>query len=154
MTTGSPTWAVVHHVVRAQPQDVAAILADGWLYGAWIAASTGVRAVSSDWPAPGATLAQGMGAWPLPVGSILTVVQHDPGRLLVMDSTAGSLVSTRIQIEVTGTDEQTSVTMGERLTRPASDRLSHASAGLLRLHNTVSLQRLALLAERPTSCRG
>jgi hypothetical protein len=154
MRTGSSATAVVHRVVRAQPQDVAAILADGWLYGAWIAASTGVRAVSSDWPAPGASLAQGMGAWPLAVSSVLTVVHHDPGRLLVVDSTAGSLVSTRIQIEVAGTDEQTSVTMGERFTRPASDRLSHAGAGLLRLHNSVSLRRLALLAERPTSYRG
>ena len=40
----------------ASPDDVWAVLADGWSYPLWVVGASRMRAVSADWPQPGAKL--------------------------------------------------------------------------------------------------
>ena len=47
------------------PDDVFAVLGDGWLYPTWVVGASRMRAVDPAWPAEGAHLHHSLGAWPV-----------------------------------------------------------------------------------------
>lgn len=48
--------------INATPQDVFAVIADGWAYGNWVVGTSHMRAVETDWPAAGSRLFHSVGA--------------------------------------------------------------------------------------------
>ncbi len=56
--------ATVSRVVAASPDQVWAVLADGWAYSNWVTGTSHMRAVAADWPAVGSKIHHRLGCGP------------------------------------------------------------------------------------------
>ena len=70
--------------IDAPPDDVWAVLADGWLYPLWVVGATRMRDVDASWPEPDTRLHHSVGAWPLVIDDETRVLECDPGRRLLL----------------------------------------------------------------------
>ena len=78
----------VDRVVNAEPADVWAVLADGWLYALWVVGAARMREVDDTWPAVGARLHHSVGTWPMLVDDTTSVLEVEPGRRLKLRARA------------------------------------------------------------------
>ena len=107
----------VDRVVNAEPSDVWAVLADGWLYPLWVVGASRMREVDDTWPGVGARL------------------YHSAGEAEVdlrLGATAGGTEVTMIEDAVSGP--------GTLVPKPLR-------SPLLARRNVEALRRLALLVE-------
>src|SRR4051794_41886053 len=51
-------------IISCTPEDVFAVLSDGWLYGEWVVGSVRIRDVEHGWPAEGTRIHHSVGGWP------------------------------------------------------------------------------------------
>ena len=70
--------------IAATPEQVWAVLADGWLYPLFVVGASRMRDVDDDWPAVGARLHHSVGTWPLLIDDTTEVLEVEPGRRLVL----------------------------------------------------------------------
>lgn len=56
--------ASVQRVCTSTPEQVWAVLADGWAFPSWVVGASRMRAVEPDWPAVGSKLHHSIGTWP------------------------------------------------------------------------------------------
>ena len=70
--------------VAATRQRVWDVLADGWTYSGWVVGNSRIRAVSSDWPAPGARILHSIGTWPAVIDDETVVESCITGEELVL----------------------------------------------------------------------
>ena len=68
----------------ATPEQVWAVLADGWTYSQWVVGNGRMRAVDADWPAPGSKIHHTIGVWPLIINDETVVEACTPCRELVL----------------------------------------------------------------------
>ena len=146
--------ATTTRVMKATPEQVWDVLADGWLYPLWVVGASRMREVEENWPEVGAQLHHSVGAWPLLVDDTTEVVDAIPGRTLVLHARARptGVAAVRITLEPQG--EHTRVVIQEdAISGPARlvPRLVRDPG--LTWRNVESLRRLAYLAER-RSARG
>jgi hypothetical protein len=146
---GYPTVVVaVRRVTVAGADAVWAVLADGWRLGAWVVGAARVDAVDAAWPAVGAGLRYGIGAWPAVLPGAAEVTACRAGHELALHGRTpfgGVDVRVTLAAAASGTElciEEDVVSGPARLT-PA--RLRAAAIGA---RNVETLRRLALLAER------
>lgn len=136
-------------LMKATPDQVWEVLADGWLYPLWVVGASRMREVDRDWPAVGARLHHSVGVWPLLVDDTTEVVDVTPGHRLTLHARArpSGVAEVRITLEPTGS-ETTVVIEEDALSGPARlvPRLVRDPA--LTWRNVESLRRLAFLAER------
>jgi hypothetical protein len=133
--------------IEATPDDVLAVLADGWLYPLWVVGASRMRAVDDAWPEPGARLHHSVGAWPALIDDY-TEVRERERLLLTLRARAwpSGEAEVRIRLEPVGTD--TRVTIEEDVVGgPARLLPGPARHPMLHLRNTETLRRLALLVE-------
>lgn len=139
----------VSRLVEADPDQVFAVLADGWLYPLWVVGASHMRGVDERWPGVGSRIRHSVGPWPLDVEDATEVVAVQPGRMLEFDArvwpTGGARV--RLTLEPAGSG-RTRVTMGEVFDRgPVREIPSAVQATMIRPRNAESLRRLADIAE-------
>lgn len=135
----------------ASPDDVWAVLADGWSYPLWVVGASRMRAVSADWPQPGAKLHHSVGSWPGLLNDETAVVEMEPARRLRLSARARPFGEAVVDITLEPSGSGTEITMGEDVSAGPARLLP----GLLRqvpilVRNRESLRRLALVAERHT----
>ena len=70
--------------VAATRQRVWDVLADGWTYSGWVVGNSRIRAVSSNWPAPGSRTCIPSGGWPTVINDETTVESCVSGEELVL----------------------------------------------------------------------
>jgi hypothetical protein len=70
--------------VAATRQRVWDVLADGWTYSGWVVGNSRIRAVSADWPAPGARILHSVGTWPAVINDETVVESCITGEELVL----------------------------------------------------------------------
>jgi uncharacterized protein YndB with AHSA1/START domain len=146
--------AVTSRVLSAIPEQVWAVLSDGWLYPLWVVGATRMREVDANWPEAGSRLHHSVGVWPLTVDDTTDVVECRPTSLLELRAHAWPLGRADVTIRLRPQGAETEVVMeedavsgpGGLLPRPLQDPL-------LLWRNTESLRRLAFLAERRPSPR-
>jgi len=147
--------AQVDRHVAAAPDEVFAVLADGWSYSNWVVGASHIRAVDAAWPAAGSTLHHASGNWPLTLDDETRVETLDPGRSLVLLARGRPLGEARIELTVTPEDGGTRVTMTESpVSGPGHWLHNPVSEFLLAKRNEESLARLAAIAERRTTPGG
>lgn len=131
-------------VIDASPEQVFDVLADGWMYAAWVVGAAHTRDVDPSWPATGARLHHRVGLWPVNIDDQTSVTEVVPGRLLELHASAWPLGAARVRLELEPTgDGQTRVRMTERLTSRMGSRLPDAvQATVLTPRNQESLRRL------------
>ncbi|MEU4641965.1 SRPBCC family protein [Micromonospora sp. NPDC023814] len=71
-------------MIEARPEQVWAVLTDGWTYSDWVVGTVHVRDVDDAWPRVGAQLHHKAGPWPLSLQDSSTVLACEPPRRLVI----------------------------------------------------------------------
>jgi uncharacterized protein YndB with AHSA1/START domain len=139
-------------LINASVDDVFAVLTDGWSYAGWVVGASRVRDVEAGWPQPGSSIHHSVGSWPLLIDDTTTVEEYVPGALLRLRVRAWPTGEGQVEIEATDKDGGCHVVMREHAVKgPAALIPTAVVDPILRLRNTETLRRLALIAEgRPT----
>lgn len=82
------------------PDDVFAVLNDGWLFPSWVVGASRMRGVSTTWPREGSRLHHSFGVWPVLIDDVTTVLEFDPPRRLVLQASGWPMGETRIVLDV------------------------------------------------------
>lgn len=135
--------------VEATPDEVWAVLADGWLYPLWVVGATRMREVGDAWPAEGARIHHSVGVWPLVIDDHTEVLEADEGRRLRLQARAWPGGEAEVILHLEPRGDGTVVTIEEDLVAgPARLMPAPARSLLLKIRNRETLRRLAWLAER------
>lgn len=150
---------VIERRFETTPEDVFAVLDDGWAYAGWVVGASTIRAVDANWPQPGSRIHHSVGAWPLLVNDITRSKDYRPGERLVLQAQAWPAGEATVVVEVRplagggGQDGSGSssggciVRMSEDASRGAARLIPRPLRALLvRPRNRESLHRLELLA--------
>jgi hypothetical protein len=136
--------AATERVLNASAADIYAVLADGWSYSDWVVGTAHIRSVDDTWPAPGSHLLHKVGPWPLSVRDKSTVLECDPGRMLLTKVRIWPLGEGHVRITITPVGStRTRVTMQEEFTSGPL-RWLHTKIDDLALHyrNVEALRRI------------
>lgn len=135
-------------LANCTPDDVWAVLADGWSLAAWVVGASRIRAVEDGWPAVGTSVHHSVGPWPAVIDDATTVRDSRPGRRLLLQARAWPTGEAMVDIRLEPEDGGCRITLTEdasagpaRLIPPAVRR------PLLDVRNREALRRLALIAE-------
>ncbi|MGS2619131.1 SRPBCC family protein [Micromonospora sp. LZ34] len=71
-------------MIDAPPEQVWAVLADGWTYSDWVVGTVHVRGVDDAWPRVGSELHHRAGPWPFSLEDSSTVLACEPPRRLLL----------------------------------------------------------------------
>lgn len=135
-------------IFRCDPEDVYAVLADGWSYASWVVGAARIRDVSPDWPSPGATIHHSVGAWPLLLHDSTVVRSAEAPTRLELEVRAWPSGQGIVAVSCEPVPGGTRVTMVEDATHgPASFVPKLLRDPVLNWRNTEALRRLAMLAE-------
>jgi hypothetical protein len=148
LTSDLARLVTVRREVRADPDAVWRVLADGWLYPSWVVGATRMRNVDPNWPAPGAVLHHSVGTWPLVLNDTTEVVQAEPGRLLALRAKGRPFGDADIRLVLTPHPGGCEIAMGEdAVTGPGSLLPYPVRAAAIGPRNVETLRRLGFLAE-------
>lgn len=141
--------------MECTPDDVFAVLEDGWSYGTWVVGAARIRDVDADWPRAGSRIHHSVGAWPLLLSDTTEVEAVDAPNLLQLRVRAWPTGEGRVLLTCERRGRQTEVALEERaVSGPA--KLLPAPVQDLMLHprNVEALRRLAYLAENHARFHG
>ena len=141
----------VRRTSTADPAAVWAVLADGWRLGAWVVGAARVDAVGAGWPAVGAGLRYGIGAWPTVLPGTAEVTACVPGRELALHGRT-PFGGVDMQLVVVPAPSGCEVVMREDVVSgPARLVPQRVRAAAIAALDVETLRRLALLAETPAA---
>ena len=99
--------------IRALPDQVWDVLADGWLYPVWVVGATRMRDVDRTWPAVGSRLHHSAGVWPVVVSDSTEVLENRPGSLLRLRARGWPIGEAEVTLTLTAQGSDTRVTIDE-----------------------------------------
>ena len=135
-------------VMNCRPEDVFAVLADGWVFPTWVVGASRMRDVDAGWPAVGSQLHHSFGAWPAVIDDTTTCLEWGPPRRMVMRPAGWPLGEAEVVIEVKPRGAGCVVRLSERAVRgPGSWIPAPALDVPLALRNAETLRRLGFIAE-------
>lgn len=133
--------------IDATPDEVWAVLADGWLYTGWVVGASHIRAVDDAWPAVGAKLHHAFGAWPVQIKDSTSVLVAEPSRHLVLQARGWPAGEAKVDITLEVEGVQTLVRITETPTDGPGKWLNNPlQQKLLEARNKEALSRLESLA--------
>ncbi|MFD1149067.1 SRPBCC family protein [Saccharothrix hoggarensis] len=139
----------VRLTVPTSVERVFAVLADGWSYAGWVVGAAHIREVDPGWPGTGTRIHHSVGAWPLAVKDVTTVLDVDPPRMLELEARLWPLGVARIRFEVAAVADGAEITMAEEAVKGPPSLLPESVQGLFLVpRNRESLRRLGDLAAR------
>lgn len=146
--------AIVQRTVQASPEQVFAVLADGWTYSDWVVGTVHIRDVDEHWPAVGSQLHHKAGPWPLSLQDSSTVLAVEPGRSLRLRAGLWPLGSATVTIVLEPAGGGTRIVMAEDFEAgPLLWIRNKINDLVLHRRNIESLRRLTDIVLRSTSSR-
>ena len=138
----------VCRTIPTPPEQIFAVLADGWSYASWVVGAAHIRAVDEGWPAVGTRVHHRVGPWPLQVNDQTVVREMRPNRLLELDAHAWPFGVARVRLALEPVSATaTRVRIGWAATAGVARFAPEAVLGLmLRPRNSETLHRLADIA--------
>lgn len=138
----------VEITVPTTPEQVFDVLADGWLFAAWVVGATHIRDVDEQWPGPGSVLHYSAGVWPFTVNDTTRVVSAEPPHMLELEAKLSPLGAAWIRLELVETvPGETQIRMYEHSERGLGTLVPNVLQELLLVpRNMESLSRLADIA--------
>jgi uncharacterized protein YndB with AHSA1/START domain len=133
--------------IAAPRERVFEILADPDRYAEWVVGTSRIRDAESTWPAPGARLHHSVGADPLTVDDSTELLECEEPERLVLLAHIGPLGSFRVELLLRADGKATHVTMLEQPVEGISKLVGPATSAVIKLRNSLSLDRLKELAE-------
>ncbi|WP_308220941.1 SRPBCC family protein [Micromonospora phytophila] len=137
-------------MIEAPPEQVWAVLADGWTYSDWVVGTVHVRDVDEAWPRVGTQLHHKAGPWPFSLQDASTVLACEPPHKLILRAglwPAGEAI-VAFTLEPVG-DGATRVRIGEDFAAgPLRWIRNKVNDLVLHMRNRETLDRLADIAKR------
>jgi uncharacterized protein YndB with AHSA1/START domain len=87
--------------IAATRQRVWDVLANGWTYSGWVVGNSRIRAVDSNWPAPGTRILHSIGTWPAVIDDETVVESSVSGEELVLLAKVRPAAKARITLQLT-----------------------------------------------------
>jgi uncharacterized protein YndB with AHSA1/START domain len=138
----------VQRRLNCSPEQVFAVLHDGWLYPLWVVGASRMRDVDEAWPAPGTKLHHSFGVWPLLIDDTTKVLELESGRRLVLEARGWPVGQARVEITVEATGGGSLVSIAEDVSDgPARLVPQPVRVAGIDVRNRETLRRLAYLAE-------
>jgi hypothetical protein len=135
-------------LVKAAPQQVWDVLADGWLYPVWVVGASRMRAVDDSWPEVGSKLYHSVGVWPALINDNTEVTAATPLALLSLRARGWPVGEAAVHIHLTPVGADTEVRIVEDAVSGPGRLAPPPLRGLtLKWRNTETLRRLAYIAE-------
>jgi uncharacterized protein YndB with AHSA1/START domain len=136
--------------IDATPEQVYAVLSDGWNYADWVVGAVHIRAVDPTWPATGSHVHHKVGAWPLMIADATEVLACDPAGHLALKARMWPAGEARVELTWQPTSTgRTRVVMTEQFTGgPAVALRNKLNDVFLHRRNAEALDRLADLTGR------
>jgi hypothetical protein len=142
------TVADVGRHISASPEQVWAVLADGWMFVGWVVGASHIRDVDPSWPEVGARLHHQVGAWPFVVSDSTAVIESVRPTLLVLQARAWPAGEARVELTLSGDGDGCELRMREWPTHGLAKHLhTPLQDAILAKRNLESLNRLASIAE-------
>lgn len=140
--------SVNSRVIKASPEAVFDVLANGWLFPVWVVGASRMRDVDETWPAVGAKIHHSVGAWPALIDDFTSLLEWTPPRRAVLRARMWPVGEATVTLDVEPSADGCKVTITEEptsgpfalLPRPLVDPS-------LKVRNVETLKRLAFLAE-------
>jgi len=138
----------VQRRVNCSPEQVFAVLNDGWTYPLWVVGTSRMRDVDDGWPAPGTKLYHSFGVWPALIDDNTEVLELEPNKRLVMEARGWPIGKARVEITVQPDGDGALISITEDATggpiRLIPEKLRQAT---IDFRNRETLRRLAYVAE-------
>jgi len=136
--------------VDATPEQVVAVLGDGWNYADWVVGAVHIRAVDPTWPTVGSRVHHRVGAWPLTIADATEVLAYDPAGHLALKARMWPVGEARVELSwQPASSGCTRVVMTEQFTSgPALALRNKLNDVFLHRRNVEALDRLADLTRR------
>jgi uncharacterized protein YndB with AHSA1/START domain len=135
--------------LKATPEHVWEVLADGWLYPLWVVGASRMREVEEEWPAEGSHLHHSVGSWPLLLDDETEVLEAVPGARLELRAHGWPAGAAEVTVRLVAHADGTEVTIEEVATHgPGVLVPKPLQDPVLGWRNTETLRRLAYLVER------
>jgi Polyketide cyclase / dehydrase and lipid transport len=136
---------------NCSPEQVFAVLHDGWTYPVWVVGASRMRDVDDGWPARGTKLHHSFGVWPLVLDDTTEALEFQPGRRLVLEARGWPVGKARVDITVEPDGDGSLVSIAEDGTDgPAKLVPEPIRVTGIDVRNRETLRRLAYLAEGRT----
>lgn len=143
----SSTITVERHV-KATPEQVWAILADGWAYGMWVVGASRVRGVEDGWPQPGRRIHHSFGLWPLLIDDTTEVIDATAPMSLALQARGWPAGEATVVITITPEPTGSLIRVDEDATAgPGTLVPQPLRQVMIAPRNREALRRLAYLAE-------
>jgi len=134
--------------MNCAPEDVFAVLGDGWLFPAWVVGASRMRDVADTWPREGSRLHHSFGVWPFVIDDTTSVLEFDPPRRMVLQARGWPIGEARVTLDVKPRGEGCVVRLQEFAAEgPGSFIPQPLLDPALMVRNAETLRRLAHLAE-------
>ena len=135
-------------LIHATPEQVWAVLADGWLYPLFVVGAARMREVDDSWPAVGARLHHSVGSWPLMIDDTTSVLEVEEDRRILLLARGWPAGQAHVEIVLEPSGPDTRVTMVEQATGGPGALIPKAIQDpQLHLRNIEALRRLAFLVQ-------
>jgi hypothetical protein len=137
-----------HRRLKCLPEQVFAVLNDGWTYPLWVVGASRMRDVDDAWPAPGSKLHHSFGVWPLLIDDSTEVLEIEPGKRLVLEARGWPIGKARVEITVDANGNGSLVSISEDASGgPARLIPEPIRQPVIDFRNRETLRRLGYLAE-------
>lgn len=130
------------------PEKVFEVLADGWLFPAWVVGASRMRAVDDDWPAVGSELHHSFGVWPALIDDSTTVLVWDPPHRMLMRPAGWPIGEAQVDIRVKPRGDGCVVRIDEYAVKGPGSFVPEPILDIpLHVRNIETLRRLCYLSE-------
>jgi hypothetical protein len=141
-----------HRLIRATPEEVWKVLADGERYADWVVGTARSRPLRGSWPEVGAALGYEVRLGPVKLHNETVVRRCLPGRELELEAKAGPLGTARIALELRSWGDDTLIIVDEHPLRGAGGMIHNVGVeALIQLRHREMLRRLEQVCEE--ACR-
>lgn len=140
--------------MQCDPEAVFDVIAQGWLYPAWVVGASRMREVDRSWPQPGSRLHHSVGVWPALINDSTSCTEWDPPRRAVLTARGWPLGEARVTIDVKRRGDGCLVRIQEEAVSGPAVLVSPLIDLLLLWRNAETLHRLAYLAEGTSARSG
>jgi hypothetical protein len=138
--------SVNYRRMACSPEDVFAVIADGWVYPTWVVGASRMREVDDEWPLVGSRLYHSFGVWPTLINDETTMLEWDPPRHAVMRAEGWPLGEARVTIDVKPRRDGCVVRIIEKAVAGPGSLIPFLDVPL-HFRNVETLHRLAFVAE-------
>ncbi|GAA2511472.1 SRPBCC family protein [Pilimelia columellifera] len=148
--------AITNRIIDASPEQVYAVLADGWTYSDWVVGTAHIRGVDRHWPAPGAKIYHKAGPWPLSLHDSTVCESAVPNAELVLRPRLWPMGEATVTIRLEPLpDGRTLVVISEHFVAGPLQWVQNKINDLvMHRRNVEGLRRLADIVERRPAALG